>query len=263
MTDAFYLPDGDDRFISTDWTIGPWSRETQHAGPPSALLGRAMARAVGREDVQMVRATFEILRPVPVGPLNVTAEVVRPGRSVVLSTASLSDDNGDIVQARGWSIRVADLDLQQEVRAEAPPAGPEGGSGVDYLDNDDVSYFTAMEWSFVRGSFIEPGPAAVWARTRVALVEGEEMDPLSRVLVLADSGNGVSSSIDFSKWVYINPDLTVYLHRMPEGEWICLDAATTVEPTGIGLATSVLSDRTGVVGRGIQSLFLAPKADSH
>lgn len=95
---------------------------------------------------------------------------------------------------------------------------------------------------------------------RVALVQGEEVAPLSRVFALADSGNGISATVDFSKWVFINPDLTVYLHRMPVGEWVCLDAATTIEPTGIGLATSTLSDATGVIGRGLQSLFVGPRS---
>ena len=51
----------------------------------------------------------------------------------------------------------------------------------------------------------------------------------------ADSGNGISATVDFSRWVFINPDLSVYLHRLPEGEWVCLDAQTTIEPSGIGL----------------------------
>jgi hypothetical protein len=259
MPDAFFVPEGEDRFISTDWTIGPWSRDSQHAGPPSALLGRAMERAGGRDDVQMVRATFEILRPIPVAPLTVQAEVVRPGRSVLLTTASLSDEDGVVMQARGWSIRTADLELERIVQGTPPPAGPEVGSEAEFFVSEDVHYLTAMEWRFVRGSFIEPGPSTAWARMRVSLVEGEAVRPLSRVLVLADSGNGISATIDFSRWVFVNPDLTVYLHRLPEGEWVCLDAETTVEPTGIGLATSVLSDVSGVIGRGMQSLFIGPR----
>ena len=259
MADAFYVPDGADRFISTEWTVGPWSRESQHAGPPAALLGRAIERAVGRDDVQVVRSTFEILRPVPVAPLQVAAEVVRPGRSVVLAEASLSDEQGVVMHARAWSIRTAELELEQVVHETPPSSDPEAGSEVDLLVTDETSYLRAMEWRFVRGSWLELGPATAWARMRVSLVEGEEISPLSRVLALADSGNGISASVDFSQWVFINPDLSVYLHRMPQGEWICLDAQTTVEPTGIGLATSVLADQSGVIGRGLQSLFIGPR----
>lgn len=259
MTDAFYVADGDDVFRSTEWTIGPWSRESQHGGPPAALLGRAIERVIGRDDVQVVRATFEILRPVPVAPLRVAAEVVRPGRSVVLAEASLSDEQGVVMQGRAWSIRTAELDLRPIVHGTLPPARPDAGPEVDLFVPDETNYLRAMEWRFVKGNFLQPGPAAAWARMRIPLVGGEEITPLSRVLALADSGNGISASLDFTQWVFINPDLTVYLHRLPEGEWVCLDAQTTVQPTGIGLATSVLSDESGVIGRGMQSLFIAPR----
>ena len=161
--------------------------------------------------------------------------------------------------ARGWSIRTADLELERIIHGAPPELSPEEGSEVEHFVSDEVNYLQSMEWRAVKGGFVEPGPATVWARMRVALVEGEEISPLSRVLSLADSGNGISATLDFSHWVFINTDLAVYLHRYPEGEWVCLDAETTVEPTGIGLATSVLSDRSGVIGRGMQSLFIGPR----
>ena len=71
---------------------------------------------------------------------------------------------------------------------------------------------------------------------RVPLVEGEEPSPLVRVMAAADSGNGVSATLDWNEWLFINTDLTVHLHRMPEGEWVCLDAVTIPEPNGIGMA---------------------------
>ncbi len=260
MADAFYVPEGDGRFLSTEWTIGPWARDSQHAGPPAALLGRAVELAVGRDDVQVVRVTFEILRPVPVAPLTVTAQVMRPGRSVILTSASVSDERGVVMLAYAWCIRRAELDLAQVIHGDPPPAGPDAGEAGEMFPSDEVSYLRAMDWRFVRGGFVQPGPAVAWARMRVSLVKDEEVTPLSRVLALADSGNGISSAIDFSRWLFINPDLSVYLHRLPRGEWVCLDAQTTVEPNGIGLATSVLSDETGVIGRGMQSLFLGPRA---
>jgi hypothetical protein len=49
-----------------------------------------------------------------------------------------------------------------------------------------------MEWVFLSGGFAEPGPVRVWARPRMPLVEGEDNTPLTRVLLAADSGNGLS-----------------------------------------------------------------------
>ena len=54
---------------------------------------------------------------------------------------------------------------------------------------------------------------------------------------VADSGNGLSSELDITGWQFINPELTVHLHRMAVGEWICLDAATAISAGGAGLAT--------------------------
>jgi hypothetical protein len=119
-----------------------------------------------------------------------------------------------------------------------------------------------MEWRAVRGSFREPGPAIVWARMRYPLVPGEEPSPLERVLIVADNGNGVSWELDMKRWHFINPELTVHLHREAAGEWICLDAQTSVSPGGAGLANSVLSDFDGPVGIGAQSLLVAPRSRS-
>ena len=55
--------------------------------------------------------------------------------------------------------------------------------------------------------------------------------------------------------------LTVYLHRLPAGEWVCLEAATAVEPQDIGFAESRLFDERGPLGRALQSLLLeGPRA---
>jgi hypothetical protein len=260
MGDAFYLFDGENRFVSTEWTIGPWAPDSQHAGPPAALLGRALERVVGRDDMQLVRATFEILRPIPIVPLQVDAEVIRPGKSVTLATTTLSAEDGEVMRAQGWLIRRGeDLGLSQIVVADPPAQGPEAGGSVDLFPTDRVSYLTAMEWRFIKGMFLEQGPATAWARMRVPLIDDEEITPLSRALVLADSGNGISSALDFDNWIFINCDLTVYLHRLPVDEWVCLDAATTIESSGIGLAASVLSDEEGVIGRGLQALFVRPR----
>ena len=79
---------------------------------------------------------------------------------------------------------------------------------------------------------------------RAALVAGEQPTPLQRVLIAADSGNGVSATLDWSRYVFINVDLTVHLHRLPAGEWVCLDAITVPEPTGVGLADTRFTTST-------------------
>jgi hypothetical protein len=116
-----------------------------------------------------------------------------------------------------------------------------------------------MEFRFAAGSFLEQGPAACWLRMRVPLVAGEKALPLDRVLAAADSGNGVSNVLDFSTHLFVNPDLTVHLHRHPVGEWVCIEAHTSIDAAGIGMSEAALHDEEGAIGRGVQSLYVAPR----
>lgn len=254
--DSFYVRLEDDLFRATVWTTGPWGPDAQHGGPPAALLGRAVEGLVP-EGAFVARVTAEILRPVPIADLRVSASVTRPGRSVSLVEAELSAGDEAVMSARAWAIRTAPLDLPSPQGA-APP-GPENGEGLSFRRASETDYLAAMEWRFVAGSFLQTGPATAWLRMRMPLVDGEEPTALQRVLVAADSASGISGALDFSRWLYVNPDLSVHLHRAAEGEWVCLDAVTVPEPNGVGLTAATIHDLRGPVGRSAQSLFLAPR----
>jgi hypothetical protein len=121
-----------------------------------------------------------------------------------------------------------------------------------------VGYHTAMELRIAKGEWSK-GPCGAWLRMRVPLVAGETPSPLQRTVVAADAGNGVSVTIPIDRYTFINPDLTVHLHREPTGEWIGLDAMTVPETDGTGLQHSLLLDARGPVGRSLQSLVIAPR----
>jgi Thioesterase-like superfamily len=255
VADAFYLADGE-RYVPTELTRGPWDPGAQHAGPPAALLGRAI-EACPPGSGHVGRVTFEILGPVPLEPLTVSAGVVRPGRSVELLEASLEAEGVEVMRASAWRLRSASLADAGEPERDPPPPGPEQGAATGFFDTGhEVGYHTAMDYSFVRGSFLDLGPATVWMRMRQPLVAGEQPSPLQRVLCAADSGNGVSAALDYRRYVFINTDLSVHLHRLPRGEWVCLESTTRWEPTGVGLADTALWDESGRIGRGAQTLLV-------
>ena len=252
---AFYERVDEHRFASTGHTAGPWSDESQHLGPPSALLVRALERCSPRGDAVLSRVVFEVLGPVPVAELTVEAGVERPGRSVELLSATLAHDGRPVLRAAAWRIVTGDttavaagggtpLPPAWDCRPMAIPDAWRGG------------YLRAMEWRSVDGGIFAPGDATVWARPRVPVVAGEEPTALQRLFTVADSASGVSSRLDIAKWYAINTDLTVHLHREPVGEWFALDARTVIGPAGVGVATSELHDERGPVGRGAQSLFV-------
>ena len=259
MTAAFFVPRADGRYQATEHTSGPWDPRLQHAGPPAALIGRALERCEPRPEMFISRLTFEILHAVPVGEVEVQARIARPGRSVELLEASLSAGGREVVRTSAWRVLRAPGETASPHPYEPPPLPDEEAPMPAQLES---GYLKAVEWRPARGGFHERGPAAAWTRIRVPILEDEEPSGLQRVLAVADSGNGISGTLDMRRWWFINPELTVHLEREPEGEWICLDARTSIEPGGAGLATSILSDRRGPVGRGAQTLYVGDRPGS-
>lgn len=261
MTEAFYERRGESSYLATELTRGPWDPGAQHAGPLAALLGREIE---GRDDsagFQVGRVVFEILRPVPIGPVRVERTVLRPGGKVQLVEATLAGEDGELMRASAWLLRTHRLELPKDaVPEEDPPQGPELGWTPEFFPTgQDVGYHTAMEWKAVAGAFLEPGPATVWMRMLHPLVAGEQPSPLQRALIAADVGNGISAVLDYRRYLFVNVDLTVHFERMPEGEWVCVDAVTRPHSNGIGTAESELSDTRGRIGRAAQSLFIAQR----
>jgi len=261
MPDALFERDGA-RFVPSELCRGPWSPEAQHGGPPAALLARSAERFEGGEEMMVTRLTVELLRPVPLVPLTVAARWARPGRKVQIVEASLRAGDSEVARALGLRLRRVPLALPPGAeRGPSPPPGP--GRGTETLPpwGDGIlrpAFHTdAVEHRFVAGGFDRPGPATDWIRLRVPLVAGEPTSPLCRVAAAADFGNGVSWVLSrLEGYTFINPDLTIYLHRMPAGEWVCLEAATWPSRDGIGFCESRLWDERGLLGRALQSLLL-------
>jgi hypothetical protein len=249
---AFFVADGD-RFVATESTRGPWSRDHQHGGPPAALLTRALEQLAG-EGMLLCRLTFDFLRPVPIAPLRVQAETVRAGTKVRRLQATLSTVEGTpVVQAAAVALRTAPVLVASIGDDELAPVPPEDSAPFEFhFFVHPVGYQTAMETRLARGTWGK-GAVAAWMRPRVALVEGEAPSALQRLLIAADSASGVAVVVDPALHTFVNADLTVSVHRRPEGDWVCLDAATVAEAHGVGLTRARLWDTRGPVGVSLQT----------
>ena len=207
--------------------------------------------------MRLVRWEVRLLHPVPMRPLRVTTEVLREGRRVQLVVAALRGDGGQVCRAVGLRIRVRDdLDLPAGDGTMPPPPGLEQARSTEFISRSHSFIETGVEMRFLHGSMRPTGPAAVWARLLCAVVEGEEPSSLTRVAAVADVGNGISALLPWESWLFINAELTVYVHRPPRGEWICIDARTELSPAGMGVAHSVLSDDQGSIGHALQALLV-------
>ena len=262
-TGALFDIDGD-RVRATELSRGPWDPRHCHGGPISALLCRAVQTIDDAHPVEwnIARLTVELTRPVPVmSPMSIATHVERPGRKVSLATSVLSDGDVEVARVRALRIRSTSLDLPADANLAVDLALPDPTAGVTehpaWAASDLVAFHShACEHRFVEGSWQQPGPVGVWIRLLYPLVAGETPSGVQRVAAAADFGNGVSGSLSYERFVYINPDLTVHLLRPPVGEWVGLRASSYYGPTGAGLAESQLFDVDGRVGRSCQSLFV-------
>jgi hypothetical protein len=259
---SLYVPT-DDGWLATALTIGPWDAGLQHAGPPAALLLREAERAGGIAGGQAVRLAFDIFAPVPVGPVRISASVVRPGRRIELvETVLTADDERPLMRLSAWRMRVREDDGTDGGTPQPVPTelGPEDSKPEDAaFFTQDVAYHRALEWRFAAGSFNSPGPATAWTRSRCELVSGEPMTPLEHLLVMTDAASGISAALDWNTFTFANVDLSLALHRPPRGEWLGMDATTVLGGLGAAQCFAVLFDADGAIGRSTHALFVEPR----
>ena len=260
----------DHRYLATELARGPWDPDALHGGPPAALVAGALEGAVAdfaRDELTgddgdtvgffPARFTAELLRPVPLGELTVSITLRRPGRKICIADATLTGADGKVCLAATLAtIRRQPFDQPRSDEVATPPPAS-GGWGVRIAETDHVMFAReGVEHRVVAGRFEDPGPATDWIRVAVPMVDGRDPTPLERVIAAADFGNGVSKWFEMSEALFLNPDLTVNLHRLPVGEWVCIDAVTRIGTEGIGLAESLLFDEEGPIGRATQSLLV-------
>jgi hypothetical protein len=257
---AFYASLSDGGFLATNATVGPWGPTLQHGSPPAALLARAVTRAFPRDDARIARLAYDFLGPVAVGELTVETEMVRAGTRVELSRARLSVGARVAMQASVWRIAVEAGRVPEVAPVEKPPSLP--GPQEQRLFGGSVprfGYGEALEWRFAEGAFDALGPATVWARPRLPILEGEEASPLERMLLMVDSANGISAELDPSRYTFVPVELTVAVHRHPRTEWVGMRARTVIDSAGVGLTRADLFDQAGFLGAATQTLFVAPR----
>ena len=146
----FFVPDGE-AFVATESTRGPWSRQHQHGGPPAALLARAMEQLAG-DGALLSRLTFDFLRPVPIAPLTVRAELTRAGAKVRRLQATLGTADGTpLVQASAVALRTAPILPESVGNGDLVPAPPEAAAPFEFrFFADAIGYHTSVETRIAR-----------------------------------------------------------------------------------------------------------------
>jgi hypothetical protein len=267
VSDCYYeLVDAADplgeKFVATDLVRSTWTAAIQHGAPPSALLVRALERCENRADTRLSRVMIDLLGGVPVeGDLWVRSRIDRPGKQIELVSAELLATGKDgapraVARASGW--RFTTLDTADMTHAPAPAMRPLSEARSRDLKKDwDRNYVHSLDWRWLTEPLSE-GPGESWIRPEVDLVKGEALTPLQRLFAVADCANGIGTKLNPRKWTFMNTDLVVHLHRVPDGEWTGVRAETSYGPDGIGTTIGTLYDEHGAIGAIQQSVLVRP-----
>jgi hypothetical protein len=254
MSAAVFEVEGE-KFLPTASSRAGWYPDALHGGPVAALFAREVERVEAPVPMMVVRLTVDLLRPVPTRPLTVATHVARSGKRIQVIDATMEAEGTVVARASALRIRLIDQPVPEHPRRDRIP-GPESLPPYVMREAGGEWFHTrAAEARFVAGDFYEPGPATVWMRLAMPLVAGERPTPFQTVAAFSDFGNGLSRVLPRG-WLFINADLTVYLHRHPVDEWVCLRSRTDIDEGGIGVAQSELFDRNGAIGHALQGLVV-------
>ncbi len=267
MSDSYYeLVDVDgerERFTCTDLVRSTWSAHIQHGAPVSALLSRALERCAQREDTRLTRVVVDLLGGVPAdGEIWVSSRLERSGKQIELVSAEMLGVGPDgqpraVARATGW--RMQTIDTAALVHAPAEPIPPLAQAKARDMRKDwDRNYVHSLDWRWLT-SPLNDGPGMSWLTPLADLVKGETMTPLQRLFSVADCANGLGNKLDIRKWTFLNTDLTVHIHRVPDGEWTGIRAETSYGPDGVGATLGTLYDERGAIGAIAQSVLMRPQ----
>lgn len=256
--DAFFTTADGEWFEPTAFTRGPWDPNACHAGPPTALLARASELAIPHQD--LVRLTVNLVRPIPFSGFRISSEVTRPGRTVSTTKMVLFDaDDREVVTAEGMHLTASAAPLDAPTSEYLAPDLTESVVGpfpIEQPAHDQMLFSDGVEVRYPPNEPTGPGPKRIWMKTAPILAD-ETASPFQRICPLADCGNAVSRNADPNAgYQFMNTDLTIMIHRPPEGDWFGMDSVSRWEDTGHGISDSLLFDTQGAVGRALQTLLI-------
>lgn len=253
--DAYYVAIGQDRFLPTVHTEGAWSGDQQHMAPISGLLVDALERHAPRPDLVTSRVTFDILGVIPMTEVELSARVIRPGRTIELVEAQMIAAGRPVVRATAWRLQTSDTSAVAGQEYQPMPPREE----CDALDVPSIwpgGFIRSLEYRSAPGR--KPGHAQVWMRSKVDLIADRPTGSLAGAFALIDAANGIAVRCRPGEVLFPNTDLTVHLFRQPAGEWLGLDVEVAFGTDGTGLTAAVLHDDHGPFGRAAQTLTVRP-----
>ena len=242
---AFYVLE-DDRFVPTGIGRSAWTGQTQSGVSVAGLVAHLIEKMPAAVPMLPARITMDILGTIPMEPLTSVTRVVRDGRRMQLIEVELQAGERSCVRASVLRVRSAGTPVVDPPLTYPVPNAASPGYG-------STSW---AEWVRPFGAFDIPGPGARWLRFLAPVVAGSPLAPLEALAMASDFGSGTAPILSVKEWTLANIDISLHISRLPRGEWLLVDATGQSAGNGVGLASSRLGDRDGMIATAQQTVFL-------
>lgn len=239
--DAFFHRDGDS-YVPHDACRGPWDPNSLHGRLVAALLARDVEQRWLPPGFRPARLTVDLYRVPPFAPAQVTSAVVRDGNRIKVVDAEFTSGGVSIGRASCVLLRSGE-NPAGNVWRPASWAVPAPETLPDPSPERDPMWDTrAIDGAF--GSVVQK---RAWLRENRPIVAGEPLTPFLRAAIAADFTNPFANSGD-GGLEFVNADITLYLHRLPEGEWLGFEVTRHHAADGIAIGECALYDTAGPIG---------------
>ena len=231
-------------FLPAAVTRGYWTEDSIDGRAIVSLLGHEIERRHGRDDLVPTRLTVDMHRLARRDAMEIVTTVIRDGARLRLVEARLMIADREYARATCQFLRPAEPP-PGKVWPGIPPWNVPAPDALETLPDNHGRRLA--DWRVIAGAMREYGPRQLWIRTTSTIVADEPLTPFTRAAAVADVT---------SPWVhgsdagigYINSDITMQLHRLPQGEWVGFETVLQDASHGLAVGSCRLYDEAGSVG---------------
>lgn len=256
---AIFRPEGP-LFRATEHAGGPWSPDMLQGSATTALMTREVERLARESGFAVRRLTFDLWRPAGLRAFGLATDMLRDGRKAKTVQVRLLDGEVEIGRCTALLTVQGGESPADPFSNDGVDAAPESGTPPPAFAQKWSRYFQNVSVRLIEGALEKAGPAAAWMRLDVPMVEGETNTPLLQAVQAADFASGVGQIVDMREWTFINPEISLYFFRPPEGDWMLIRSRTRAGANGAGLTMATLSDRKGPFAEVLQAMTFERRA---
>ncbi|MGV9797448.1 acyl-CoA thioesterase domain-containing protein [Mycobacterium sp. NPDC003449] len=251
---AHFVQSDADRFQPTRFAQSHWGEDHLNGPAMVGLAARALETSFGLPEFLPARLTVDLFKAARGVPTTTKVALIRDGRRVRNSECELVQDG----------VTVARATLVQYRRSAAPP-GAEWVAATPFtppadLDDDRRTYIGSDSggWTGAIADHQNASRKRFMNRT-ITVVEGRPNSPFVRAAMAAE-GTSLVTNLGTRGVGYINGDLTVALSRLPQDEWIGVQADSHWAAEGVAVGAATLFDGAGAFGTGVVTAVSNPAA---